>query len=146
MKKSTSPVNPFNGPVNIKWKNGAPAPVNRYGHTTVWLNVLVYVGGGTETRAPTKHSYRIDCYDPVNNSWSSPINTPYSLFTLTILNNKLLTVGGMKHNSRTNQILIMNAGQLTVYTEMMLRRTGTSAASHQGMLIITGGYDGSKVL
>ena len=65
---------------------------------------------------------------------------------MTTLNNKLLTVGGVKQNSRTNQILIMNDGQLTVYTEMMLRRTGASAVSHQGMLIITGGWDGSKIL
>ena len=41
----------------------------------------------------------------------------------------------------------MNDGQLTVYTKMMLQRTGASAAaSHQGMLIITGGWDESKKL
>ena len=102
------------------------------------------MGGGYETIF--NHLCRIDCYDPVNNSWSSPINTPYSRFTLTTLNNKLLTVGGWKQNSRTNQILIMNDGQLTLYTKMRLRRSSTSAASHQGMLIITGGYDGGKRL
>ena len=143
--KSTTPVDLFSGPVNIKWEEGAPAPVNfDYGHPAVWLNGVIYVGGGYETSL--KYSRRIDCYDPVNNSWSSPINTPYRLFTLTTLNNKLLTVGGMKQNSRTNQILIMNDGQLTLYTKMMLSRVATSAASHQGMLIITGGYDGSKKL
>ena len=131
--------------MNIKWEEGAPAPVNFYdGHTAVWLNGVVYVGGGFET--PVKHSCRIDCYNPVNNLWSSPINTPYSLFTLTTLNNKLLTVGGMKRNSRTKQILIMNDGQLTLYTKMMLQRVGITATSHQGMLIITGGYDGRKRL
>ena len=131
--------------MNINWKEGAPAPVDFYnGHTAVWLNGVIYVGGGYE--APLMHSCSIDCYDPVGNSWSSPINTPYSLFTLTTFNNRLLTVGGVKRNSRTNQILIMNDGQFTVYTEMMLRRVGASAASHQGMLIITGGWDGSKRL
>ena len=131
--------------MNIKWEEKAPAPVDFYDkYTVVWLNGVVYVGGSYESL--TEHLYRIDCYDPVNNSWSSPINTPYSLFTLTTLNNKLLTVGGVKQNSRTNQILIMNDGQLTVYTEMMLQRTLASAASHQGMLIITGGSDGSKIL
>ena len=143
--KSTTPVDLFSGPVNIKWEEGAPAPVDfYYGHPAVWLNGVFYVGGGYE--APLMHSCRIDCYDPVNNSWSSPINTPYRLFTLTTLNNKLLTVGGMKQNSRTNQILIMNDGQLTLYTKMMLSRVATSAASHQGMLIITGGWNGSKRL
>ena len=98
------------------------------------------MGGGS------LYSCGIVCYDPVNNSWTSPINTPYSLFTLTTLNNKLLTVGGIDQNSRTNQILIMNDGQLTLYTKMRLQRVAASAASHQGMLIITGGYDGSKRL
>ena len=144
--KSTTPVDLFSGPVNIKWEEGAPAPMNfYYGHTAVWLNGVVYVGGGYETSL-FNHSCRIDRYDPVNNSWSSPINTPYSLFTLTTLNNRLLTVGGWKQNGRTNQILIMNEGQLTLYTKMRLRRVGASAASHQGMLIITGGWDGSKTL
>ena len=149
MKKSTTPVD-FSGPENIKWEEGAPAPVDCRGHTVVWLNGVVYVGGGFEVSFSLtlfgQESFRIDRYDPVNNSWSSPINTPYSLFTLTTLNNKLLTVGGMKQNSRTNQILIMNNGQLTLYTKMMLSRVATSAASHQGMLIITGGYDGSNAL
>ena len=144
--KSTTPVDLFSGPVNIKWEEGAPAPMNfHYGHTAVWLNGVVYVGGCYETSL-FNHSCRIDCYDPVNNSWGSPINTPYSLFTLTTLNNRLLTVGGWKQNSRTNQILIMNDGQLTLYTKMRLRRASASAASHQGMLIITGGWDGSKAL
>ena len=135
----------FSGLVTIKWEEGARAPVSRYRHRAVWLNGVVYVGGGFEEGL--KESFRIDCYDPVNNSWSSPINTPYSLFTLTTLNNKLLTVGGMKQNIRTKQILIMNAGgQLTIYTEMMLQRIGASAASHRGMLIITGGWDGSMRL
>jgi len=48
-------------------------------HTAVWLNGLVYVGGGFETE--DKASQTINCYDPVNNSWnSSPITTPYCLF------------------------------------------------------------------
>ena len=145
--KSTAPVDLFSGPVNIKWEEGDPAPVKfYYGHTTVWLNGMVYVGGGYVYETIFNHPCRIDCYDPVNNSWSSPINTPCSLFALTTLNNKLLTVGGVKQNSRTNQILMMKDGQLTPYIKMMLRRLSASAASHQGVLIITGGYDGGKAL
>ena len=113
--------------------------MGRYGHTAVWLNGLVYVGGGWETGLNA--SYIINCYDPVNNSWSS-INTPYCLFAMTTLNNKLLIAGGRdKSYKKTNQILTMDAGQLKNYTKMITARSYATATGHQGMLIITGGSD-----
>ena len=126
--------------MNIKWEEGAPAPVGRSGHTAVWLNGLVYVGGGFE--GGVRGSYIINCYDPVNNSWSSPINTPYCNFAMTTLNNKLLIAGGQdKSYKKTNQILTMDAGQLKNYTKMITARLYATATGHQGMLIITGGLD-----
>ena len=112
------------------------------GHTAAWLNGLVYVGGGWETGA--MESYIINCYDPVNNSWSSPIDTPYCHFAMTTLNKKLLIAGGQdKSYKRTNQILTMDAGQLKHYTKMITARSHATctATGHQGMLIITGGWD-----
>ena len=139
MKESTTSGDLFSGPVNMKWEEGAPAPVSCAEHTAVWLNGLVYVGGGWET---IMVSYNINCYDPVNNSWSSPINTPYSLCAMTTLNNKLLIAGGRdKSNKITNQILTMDTGQLKNYTKMITARSDATATGHQGMLIITGGMD-----
>ena len=98
------------------------------------------MGGGWET--VIKASYNINCYDPVNKSWSSPINTPYSLFAMTTLNNKLLIAGGKDKSYKiTNQILTMDAGQLKNYTKMITARAAATATGHQGMLIITGGND-----
>ena len=128
--------------MNIKWEEGAPAPVGRVNHTAVWLNGLVYVGGGYETGA--RGSYIINCYDPGKHSWNSrsPINTPYCQFTMTTLNNKLLIAGGQdKSNKTTNKILTMDAGQLKNYTKMITARSRATATGHQGMLIITGGED-----
>ena len=126
--------------MNIKWEEGAPVPVGCVGHTAVWLNELVYVGGGNETGVGA--SYTINCYDPVNNSWSSPINTPYCYFAMTTLNNKLLIAGGEdKSHKITNQIFTMAAGQLKKYTKMITARSHATATGHQGMLIITGGMD-----
>ena len=97
------------------------------------------MGGGYETGM--RSSYIINCYDPVNNSWSS-INTPYCHFAMTTLNNKLLIAGGEdKRRKRTNQILTMDAGQLKNYTKMITTRYYATATGHQGMLIITGGKD-----
>ena len=114
--------------------------MGRVDHTAVWLNGLVYVGGGFETGL--NPSYTINCYDPVNNSWSSPINTPYCDFAMTTLNNKLLIAGGQNKSYKiTNQILTMDAGQLKNYTKMITARAAATATGHQGMLIITGGMD-----
>ena len=97
------------------------------------------MGGGF---AGVGASYTINCYDPVLNSWSSPINTPYCFFAMTKLNNKLLTVGGEdKSYEVSNQILTMDDGQLKNYTKITIARKITTAAGHQGMLIITGGRD-----
>ena len=119
--------------------------MGRAGHIAVWLNGLVYVGGGYESG---KASYIINCYDPVNNSWNSPINTHYGLFAMTTLNNKLLIAGGWdKSYKKTNQILTMDAGQLKNYTKMITARSYATATGHQGMLIITGGSDNkNKIL
>ena len=128
--------------MNIKWEEGAPAPVKCTDHTAVWLNRLVYVGGGYEAGVG---AYTINCYDPVRNSWSSPINTPYCLFAMTKLNNKLLIAGGRDKSYKvTNQLLTMDDGQLKNYTKMTIARSTAAAAGHQGMLIITGGYDDDK--
>ena len=122
--------------MNIKWEEGAPAPVCDAGHTAVWLNGVVYVSGGF------KISTTINCYDPVNNIWRSPINTSYYFFAMTTLNNKLIIAGGKdKSTKRTNQILTMAAGRLKSYTKMITARSYATATGHQEMLIITGGVD-----
>ena len=123
--------------MDIKWEEGASAPSCRAEHTAVWLNELVYVGGD--------YDHTLDCYNPVNDSWSS-IKTPYCCFALTTLNNKLLIVGGKdKSNQRTNQILTMDIDQLNNYSKMNTARSSTTAAGHQGMLIVTGGWEGKRL-
>ena len=145
LEESTSPGDPFSGPVNIKWEKGAAAPVDHYAHTAVWLNGLVYVGAGNETQA--KPSYTINCYDPVNNSWQSPINTSYCYYAMTTLNNQLLVAGGQKEYKRTNEILVLDADRIVFgerllhYNEMATPRSSATAAGHQAMLIIMGGED-----
>ena len=108
------------------------------------------MGGGYEssTGILSKSSYIINCYDPVNNSWSLSISTPYSLFAMTTLDNKLVTAGGEDGSGKkTNEVLILDADQLKNYAKMITARSQATAAGHQGMLIITGGEgDKYKVL
>ena len=100
----------------------------------------MYVGGGDGTEPNA--SYTIFCYDPVKNLWTFPVDIQCRYFTMTTLNNKLLTAGGQdRSNKTTNQVLTMNAGHLNNYTKMTTARLGAVAVGHQGMLIITGGND-----
>ena len=129
--------------MNIKWEEGAPVPVGCHGHTAVWLNGVVYVGGGI-VNITRGSLFNINCYDPVNNSWSSPINTLYCYFALTTLNNRLIIAGGQKGGIKSNQIFTLEAGQLKNYTKMITARSYAAAAGYQRMLIITGGRDANR--
>ena len=50
----------------IKWEEKVSAPVKCRGHTAVWLDGLVYMGGGWEVKG--QGSYRIDIYNIADNS------------------------------------------------------------------------------
>ena len=132
--------------MSIKWEEGAPAPVGHYDHAAVWLNGLVYVGGGHTTDMLA--SYAIDCYDPVKNIWNPPINSPCCWFAMTTLNKKLLIVGGEdRRYETTRQVLTLDAGQLKNYTKMIRARSLAAAAGYHKMLIITGGVNSkNKIL
>jgi len=111
------------------------------GHTAVFCDGKVYIGRGDE--GIFKPSYRIDVYTPANNSWSpSPINTTYNYFALTTLNNQLITAGGRDRSDKvTNKIFSLDGDHLKEYTRMITPRYATTAASHKGTMIITGGCD-----
>ena len=58
----------------------------------------------------------INCCDTVNNSWSNLINVPYCFFATTTLNQRLLIAGGKdKSGKKTDQVLTVDANQLTNY-------------------------------
>ena len=121
--------------MDIKWQDGATAPVRSEHHTAVLHDGKVYIGGGFGS------PYRINIYIPANNSWNpSPINTPYEHFGMTTLNNQLITAGGRdKSNKVTNKIFALDANQLKEFTRMMTPRYWATAAGYQGTLIIIGG-------
>jgi len=112
----------------------------------VFCDGKVYIGGGLEASVGSSFgdaSYRIDIYSPNNNSWSpSPINTSYFWFAMTTLNNQLITAGGKDRSDKvTNKIFLLDSDHLKEYTRMITPRYSSTAAGHQGTLIITGGED-----
>ena len=98
----------------VKWEELAPLPVCRSAHTAVLLGRVVYVGGDLEGRNIDDHqkSYRLDVYNLTTNQWSSPsITTPYRSFAMTVLDDKLVTIGGLTKNDEVvSKVLFLNAG------------------------------------
>ena len=127
----------------VKWEELAPLPVGRSIHTAVLLSGSVYVGGGFEGRSidNKQGSYRLDVYNLTTNRWSSsPITTPYRWFALTVLDDKLVTAGGLTKNVEVvKKVLVLNAGQWKDYSEMPTGRCGATAVGYHSMLIVVGG-------
>ena len=119
-------------------------PVKRAYHTTVWLNELVYLGGGYEpNKCGHMHgSHRIDIYNPVENSWGSPISSPQSLFAMTVVDEHLVIAGGEDKTSKiSDKLLVMDDDQLNEYATLKVPRKLATAFGHEKMLIVVGGED-----
>ena len=138
LNESTIP-NLLTGPVNIKWEEGAPAPVITSVHTAVLFNGLIYVGGGDCD--DEDDTYKINIYHPDTNKWDDAIDTPHAFFAMTVLVDKLIIVGGIvKISSKdTNKLLTLRGGQWKDYSQMPTARFFASAVSHQSMMIVMGG-------
>ena len=143
MKESTLP-DLLSGSVNIKWDKGAHAPVFSVFHTAVWYNDAVYIGGGTGGTGTSHHldgGCRIDIFHPITNKWDDHIDTPQSLFGLTVLANKLLIVGGFSTatDKPTKKVLVLQDREWKEYTEMPTKRYCAVAVSQQATMIVMGG-------
>ena len=127
----------------VKWEEVASLPVARRAHTAVLLGGNIYVGGGYEGISinDEKFSYRLDIYNLATNQWSpSPITTPYDSYALTILDDKLVTVGGATKNKKVvKKVLLLKAGRWKVYSEMPTARCFATAVGYHSMLIVVGG-------
>ena len=136
----------FSGSVNIKWKEGAPAPIARAQGCAVLFNKAVYVGGGFTSGDDQENVRAIDIYDPDTDKWNT-IDTPHALFAMTVLMNKLLVVGGMTNDGEvTNKVLTLENNQWKDYTEMPTARCMHAAVSHKSTMIVMGGQVGLTTL
>ena len=127
----------------IKWRELAPLPLCRSAHTAVLLGGDVYVGGGFEGRSDSERNncYRLDVYNLMTNQWSSsPITTPYCAFGMTAMDDKLVTAGGAtKNDELIKKVLVLDAGQWKVHSEMPTARCNATAVGYHSSLIVVGG-------
>jgi len=116
--------------------------VDRAGHSVVECNGAIYIGGGWY--GDDQYHYQIDIYHPSTDKWDS-MNTPHALFAMTVLTNKLVIVGGLTsggHN--TNNVIVLENNNFKDFTKMPTIRCRATAVNYQSMMIVMGGYDGSR--
>ena len=128
----------------VKWEKLAPLPISRNGHTAVLVKgVILYVGGDIEAANSNDHRIccRIDVYNLTTNQWSpSPVITPYRLFAMTVLHDKLVIAGGVTKNDEVvKKVLVLKTGQWKDYSEIPTARCSTTAVGYHSMLIVVGG-------
>jgi len=127
--------------MKVKWKELAPLPECCTAHTAVFLHGSVYVGGGSAGKnEKVRDCYRLDIYNLITNRWdSTPITTPYCSFAMTVLDDKLIIVGGEKDNAPTNKVHVLDCGEWKCYSTMPTARTTLCAVGYQSRLIAVGG-------
>ena len=132
----------LSGPVNIKWEEGAPLPVVRAAHTAVLYNGAIYVGGGL-CNDDNDDMFKINIYHPDTNKWDNTIDTPHAVFTVIVIVDKLIIVGGTIRGlgKVTNKLLTLQGGQWKDYSQMLTAREFVSAVSYLSMMIVMGGLD-----
>jgi len=133
----------FNKKVNVKWEMVASMPVGRSTCIAVLLHGSIYVGGGFEGRSVNDHlsCYRLDVYNLYTDRWDpSPISTPYRAFAMTVLNDKLITAGGLVNvDDTTNKVLYLSTGQWKDFNKLLTARSCATAIGYHSMLIVVGG-------
>lgn len=125
-------------------------PVCRVGHSAVWLNGIIYVGGGDEDILGNP-SYKIDAYNIATNSWGPQIDTVYHYFSMTCFEGHLTIVGGEdQKNAVTNKVLKLQLDQTGMPTDYIplqpfkIPRSHTTAVGYHDYLIVAGGTGEKK--
>jgi len=128
--------------VNIQWNKGVPAPVTSEDHKAVIFKGAIYMGGGSDKEGPL---FRVDVYHPDTNRWGTAIESPYKLFGLTVLLDKLFMVGGRPRSGGViNKVFYLDRGNWHSYTEMPTARSGCSAVSRHSLMFVIGGWNGER--
>jgi len=135
-------VDLFNEAVKVKWEQMSSTPTGLLNHTVILLHGSVFVGGGFEGNSTTddRHNYNLYVYNLSINHWSS-ITTAYAFYGMTVLNDRLVTVGGRARTVGvvTDRIFELRAGQWAYSYKMPTARKSVTAVGYQSMLIVIGG-------
>ena len=110
---------------------------------TVVIRDKVYCGGGDA--ANTDDDYRLFCYSPSEDTWTTLPPCPVRWFGLGQVRGKLVTVGGLKKSDKTNEVYEFDEVTQTwkpSIPPMPTARHSPAVLSHHSALIVAGGNTG----
>lgn len=109
----------------------------------VLLGRNIYVGAGYKGRnlRDSAECYRLDGYNLTTHKWNPfPVITPYSVFALAVLDEKLIIIaGGMTKKNEESSSL--NDGKWKDCSEMPTARSSPTAVVYHSILIVVGGQN-----
>ena len=94
--------------LKLKWRRGKdlPFPMSDY-PSMVTLRGIVYIGGGFTGNDINRS--KVITYDPLEDTYNSLPPYAYSYFSMAVVNNQLILVGGVDvHDSRINKLGVWN--------------------------------------
>ena len=94
-------------PFKLTWKRCADLRDAMYNAHATIIKGKIYVGGGTVNDRDDK--YAVHCYDPPRDKWTTLPSALVRYFGLGQINNRLVTVGGIKKDEKcTNELFTFN--------------------------------------
>ncbi|XP_034025731.1 kelch-like protein 22 isoform X2 [Thalassophryne amazonica] len=88
-------------PVTNHWTACAEGPVERAWHGMASVRGRAYVvGGSNDERGYRRDVFKVECFDPSNNSWSSlsPLPIGHGEPGMAVLNHRIYVLGGRSHD------------------------------------------------
>ena len=131
-------------PPQLKWRRGRPdMPFAMSAKIqSVLIQDTLYIGGG-DTDYGSNNGYRVMTYDISAGKWATL--PPYSthFFAMTVINNQLLSVGGMGRDCNFSKVLGVWSEDSKKWThpypDMTTPRRSCSAVVYKQYLVVAGG-------
>ena len=129
--------------INLIWRKGKRAPQRMYRCCNVAVDktlATVYFSDCLDTA--------VYCYNTSSDHWTRLPNCPNMCSSLVVINNMLITVGGIKSGQDSNNVycLIEGGAWVEVFPPMPTRRASATAICTKSFLIVVGGVYGSDHL
>lgn len=142
-------------PATSTWTTKAHLATVRSQLAAVALDGKIYAIGGGDANSYYK---TMEVYDPKTNTWTTGTSMPSFRegVTATVLNGKIYVIGGYNSNATPSVLKTVEVydphggsggtGAWSTGTSLLTGRNGASAATLNGKIYVSGGYNGTSVL
>ena len=129
------------GPLQLKWREGPPAPFPTHGHSVAVSENKIYCCDGF-------NDTKVLVFNSETEQWTILSECPRKFFSLAVINGQPTSVGGEQSGKTTNTLLSFTERDLSQrkwieqYPPMTHCRSNSAVASTSTSLIVAGGWEG----